>query len=206
MPSVLLFQNPPCRILHLPSASEKAEAMIPLLLDIFVAGERLHFDTVSDFKPFAPASWFTTDDPELAAAITSELGRVGVAETLRHVSTCTAENEGVFEREWSDFFSGTMELLGDEPRQRELVRQTFAKLPALKIDLGDASRCHGCGRKCETFLESLKKCTGCGKAWYHSQGCQRRHWRLHRQSCLANRTAANALAEHWSSGSGIGWS
>ncbi|TDZ68334.1 hypothetical protein CTRI78_v002068 [Colletotrichum trifolii] len=63
-----------------------------------------------------------------------------------------------------------MELWGDESRQRDLVRQAFAKLPAFEIDLGDAWRCQGCGRKCETFLESLKKCTGCGKAWYHSPG------------------------------------
>ncbi|KAJ0162667.1 hypothetical protein CTA2_4206 [Colletotrichum tanaceti] len=53
--------------------------------------------------------------------------------------------------------------------------------------LGDTSRCHGCRLSSDKFSVPLKKCSACGKAWYHSQDCQRKHWKEHKPDCLANR-------------------
>ncbi|KAG8169432.1 hypothetical protein KVR01_000177 [Diaporthe batatas] len=52
---------------------------------------------------------------------------------------------------------------------------------------GDATRCHGCAAAGDSFPEPLRRCSGCGKAWYHSQDCQRTHWKTHRPTCRANR-------------------
>lgn len=52
---------------------------------------------------------------------------------------------------------------------------------------GDATRCHGCAAAGDSFSEPLKKCSGCGKAWYHSQDCQWNHWKAQKPTCLASR-------------------
>ncbi|OHE94104.1 hypothetical protein CORC01_10561 [Colletotrichum orchidophilum] len=60
------------------------------------------------------------------------------------------------------------------------IKPAVAQLAILP---GDRSRCHGCGYSKE-FLPDLRKCTGCLKAWYHSEECQFQHWGTHMPVCL----------------------
>ncbi|KAK1980131.1 hypothetical protein LZ30DRAFT_595392 [Colletotrichum cereale] len=145
-----ILSKGPARILSLPSASDKAKVLVPLLLDAFVTGHGSGGAPHRDPEPFAPWKW-GVDDPELAAATVAELRHLGVKDALCSIEECSA---------------GDKEILDD-------------------------SRCHGCGSNRESFTEPLKKCSACGQAWYHSQDCQRQHWKRHKKACLANRSGDN---------------
>ncbi|POS70218.1 hypothetical protein DHEL01_v211386 [Diaporthe helianthi] len=55
----------------------------------------------------------------------------------------------------------------------------------------------------ETSQGAIDARLPCGKAWYYSQDCQRKHWKAHKPTCLANRpkkagtsSSSNALDAH----------
>ncbi|KAK1655031.1 hypothetical protein BDP81DRAFT_308743 [Colletotrichum phormii] len=60
------------------------------------------------------------------------------------------------------------------------------------VSPGDSSKCHGCSLSSENFSSPMKKCSACLKAWYHSQDCQRSHWKEHKPTCVANRPKTQA--------------
>ncbi|KAK4444252.1 hypothetical protein QBC34DRAFT_487975 [Podospora aff. communis PSN243] len=53
------------------------------------------------------------------------------------------------------------------------------------VALGDADKCHGCGRPGKCFFKPLMKCLGCRAASYHSKMCRKQHWPQHKLVCYA---------------------
>lgn len=37
----------------------------------------------------------------------------------------------------------------------------------------------------DCFFNPLKRCSGCEKAFYHSEKCQKEHWKKHKSRCRA---------------------
>ncbi|KAK1992388.1 hypothetical protein LX36DRAFT_588524 [Colletotrichum falcatum] len=149
--SSYLLSSGPAQILSLTSASDKAKALVPLLLDAFLKGNGSSGALSQTSEPFfAPWSW-EVDDPDLVSAIASELKKHGVKNALCSIGACSAQDRAIL----------------------------------------DKSKCHGCGAHHASFAEPLKKCSACGLAWYHSQDCQRQHWKQHKKACLAARLAPN---------------
>ncbi|VBB79594.1 Putative protein of unknown function [Podospora comata] len=62
------------------------------------------------------------------------------------------------------------------------------------VKLGDSTRCHGCRMGQASFFEALKRCAQCGRAWYHSRGCQRAYWIVHKETCRAPAATASPAA------------
>lgn len=165
-------------VLFASNASEKARALLPLLLSAFVLREEFPGSPQPvDPLSFAPWTW-ATEDPELAKALESCLSQRGFVNELCRVGICSQSQKDILEAIWS-------------PTYRKLIAVfdqggLSASLQPYVVP-GDNTRCHGCGMSGKIFLEPLKKCSACGKAWYHSQGCPRKHWKQHKPECLANR-------------------
>ncbi|KAK1529633.1 acyl-CoA dehydrogenase domain-containing protein [Colletotrichum paranaense] len=83
---------------------------------------------------------------------------------------------------WSELRDLLMNFMGgSRPGQATAVPSA--------VSPGDSSKCHGCGVSSENFPSPMKKCSACQKAWYHSQDCQRSHWKMHKPTCVAHRPA-----------------
>lgn len=176
--SEFFFQGGPGQILSLSNVTEKAQALLPLLLDAFIKGSQSPLGgQPTDPPPFAPWTW-ATEDPELAKALEDCLSQHGVVNELCQVGTCSEDDKSILEQAWSGVYQSMLNLIG---RGAQPARSRPA------ISSGDTTRCHGCGMSGESFSEPLKKCSACGKAWYHSQDCQRKHWKEHKPACLAQR-------------------
>ncbi|GKT46271.1 uncharacterized protein ColSpa_06452 [Colletotrichum spaethianum] len=178
-PSRYIVQGGPGQILSLPSASAKAKALVPLLLDAFIHGHKSPGGAQTDDpQPFAPWAW-SVDDPELAAAIEDELRLLGVNDALHSVEGCSVEEKKILDETWLKFLD-------------KLVGMFPATSSPLTVPPGDDSKCHGCGLDRGDFPAPLKMCSACKQAWYHSQDCQRQHWKQHKKTCLANRSGPSA--------------
>lgn len=150
------------QILSLPSISKKAEALLPLLLDVFIKGCQTVGGVSTSPYPYAPWTW-ATEDPELAKALEKCLKQHGIASELCSVGICS-------------------EILPKEHLQLcRALERIGAKTPA---HLGDHTRCHGCRMGSRLFPKPLEMCSRCGKAWYHSQDCRRKNWNNHMRDCL----------------------
>lgn len=163
------------QILSSSNVSDKAQALLPLLLDAFVRGAPGRQPT--DFPPFAPWTW-AAEDPELAKPLEKCLSQHGFVNELCWIRTCSDDDKNILQDVWSRGYQTMTTLIGRG------IPSTHSQ-PT--VTPGDTTRCHGCGMSGERFPEPLKKCSACGQAWYHSQDCQRKHWKKHKPSCLANR-------------------
>lgn len=177
--SRFLLTGGPRQILSKSTISEKAEAVIRLLLDIFIKGVDPESRYSNVPPPFAPWTW-VAEDPELGAAIEEGLKQHGVKKELCRVGTCSAEEKLILEESHASLLEKMCESMG---------------ITLEDVPLGDASKCHGCGKNSEDFSTPLKKCAACQKAWYHSQDCQKYHWREHKPACLANRPSKSTSAK-----------
>lgn len=179
--SYLLLQAGPAQILSLPTASAKAAAIIPLLLELFIVGTGSPGGRQpSDPEPVAPWTW-SVDDSELVAAIEDGLKKHRIPDTLKSLSVCSSDERVALHEAWS----GCIEMIGN------MTGRSPAEVATVSILPGDSTRCHGCGRGEESFSQKLMKCSACRKAFYHSQACQRQHWKQHKPTCLANRSSSN---------------
>lgn len=155
-------------ILSLPTIHDKAEEIIPILLDAF-ACPLDGFD--SPMEPFAPWTWSTLD-PDMAQALEDALQKHGVKPELCQVGVCTAEERAFLEAIRDGCVTRLARLVG---RKRSIVAW------------GDSTKCHGCDMSSDCFFQPLKRCTGCEKAYYHSKKCQKKHWKQHKAGCRAAR-------------------
>ncbi|KAK2050621.1 hypothetical protein LZ31DRAFT_547905 [Colletotrichum somersetense] len=185
-----LLSAGPAQILSLPGASDKAKALVPLLLDAFLKGNSSSGALSTSETFFAPWSW-EVDDPELASAISQELKQLGIEGVLGHVEACSAGDRAILDESWHALLERLRGMTQGASKQHTGPKAATATAsPA--VELGDRSKCHGCGSNRESFAAPLKMCSACGQAWYHSQDCQRQHWKQHKKACLANRSGANA--------------
>lgn len=176
--SRFLLEGGSGQILSSSNDQEKAQAVLPLLLEAFIKGGQSPLGRQpTDPQPFAPWTW-TTEDPELAKALEECLSQHGVVNELCRVGTCSEDEKDILEEAWSEVYRSVTNLMG---RGGQSARSHPAVTP------GDTTKCHGCGMSGESFSEPLKKCSACGQAWYHSQDCQRKHWKIHKPACLAQR-------------------
>ena len=166
--SHFLLQGGPAQILALATGREKAEAIIPCLLDAFT--KRLEQDP----PPFAPASWSTLD-PEIAGALEAGLRNHGVRPELCHVGICSDEEREILETARASMFDKLMSMVAFQPTP---------------VQQGDSERCHGCGLGRQSFFQPLKTCSGCKNAFYHSRDCQKKHWKRHKPTCVSRTSAA----------------
>ncbi|KAM7185912.1 hypothetical protein V8F20_011616 [Naviculisporaceae sp. PSN 640] len=155
-----IYQGGPTEIFSLPTIEQRADAVIPCLLDVF---------TRPSTPMNAPWTW-STMDADLAQAMESRLKEHGVLPALCKVGVCTPD-----ERE---FMIESRERLHQQMMQF-MAREILREPPAL----GDSTRCHGCRCKAECFFQPLKKCSGCGMTFYHSRECQKKHWKTHKARC-----------------------
>ncbi|KAK3356726.1 hypothetical protein B0T25DRAFT_138465 [Lasiosphaeria hispida] len=160
--SYYLKQGGPAQIYSLATRAEKAEALIPYLLDAFMM---IHPDTP---PPVAPWTWSTLE-PDLAQAVQDGLRNHGVTPELCKVGVCSSEERDILEEARAGFF--------------EKVMSTQPRNPPATVDLGDSTRCHGCGMSHECFFLPLKKCARCSRVYYHSRDCQKQHWKRHKPTC-----------------------
>ncbi|EXF80221.1 hypothetical protein CFIO01_11419 [Colletotrichum fioriniae PJ7] len=181
--SRLLLQGHPTQIISQPSERERVKATVTALLQAFFRGS-----PGADHAPFAPSGW-STDNPELADAIGLELAAAGISGCLENVRVCSAKDKMILEEVWSEIRDLLMCFSGgdwSEPDTDTQGSSGRAAAPSV-VSPGDSSKCHGCALASETFSSPMKKCSGCQKAWYHSQDCQRSHWKKHKGICVANR-------------------
>lgn len=180
--SEFLLHGGPGQILSSSNVSEKAQALLPFLLDAFIRGSQSPFGSQpTDPPPFAPWTW-ATEDPELAKALEECLSHHGVVNELCRVGICSDDEKSILEKAWPGVYWSI--------RNIDLMANLMGRAPQLARyhpALGDSTTCHGCGMSGESFSEPLKKCSACGQAWYHSQDCQRKHWKEHKPTCLAQR-------------------
>lgn len=73
----------------------------------------------------------------------------------------------------------------------KMMGRSPSEAATASIMLGDKSKCHGCGKDETSFSQKLMRCSACDKAFYHSQSCQRKHWKHHKPTCLANRSSSS---------------
>lgn len=181
--SRLLLQGHPTQIIFRSSERERAKATVTALLQAFFRGS-----VGADYAPFAPWGW-STDNPELADTIGLELAAAGISGGLENVRVCSAKEKMILEEVWSEIRDLLMCFSGgdwSEPDTDTQGSSGRAAAPSV-VSPGDSSKCHGCALASETFSSPMKKCSGCQKAWYHSQDCQRSHWKKHKGICVANR-------------------
>lgn len=79
------------------------------------------------------------------------------------------------------------------------VHGNWDKLIATVVELGDFTRCHGCGLTQDCFFKSLQRCSRCLMAAYHSRDCQVKHWGKHKAQCMgrgANRVGSGGGVSH----------
>ncbi|KAK4210165.1 hypothetical protein QBC37DRAFT_322691, partial [Rhypophila decipiens] len=155
-----IYQGGPAPILSLPTIEEKAEAIIPCLLDVFIRPS-----TPVD----APWSWATLD-ADLAQAMGVRLKEHGVAPALCEVDVCTPEQREFMIESHERLPQKMLHFMGSE-----IIRKP--------VSPGDSTRCHGCRCTAQCFFEPLRKCSGCGMAFYHSKECQKKHWKMHKAKC-----------------------
>ncbi|KAK3903551.1 hypothetical protein C8A05DRAFT_43218 [Staphylotrichum tortipilum] len=169
--SSYLLQGGPAQILSLGTGPDKAEAIIPCLLDAFITGGALNpmARQPTDPPPFAPWTWSTLD-PEIAEAVQDGLRNHGIRPELCQVGICSAEERDILETARARIFEMLLPAVDHD-------------LPTT-VDQGDSTRCHGCGMSRESFFQPLKKCARCNKAFYHSKECQKKHWKQHKPACL----------------------
>lgn len=135
---------------------EKAQALLPCLLDAFIKGYQSPLGRQpTDPPPFAPWTW-ATEDSELANALEQCLSQHGIVDELCQVSKCSNDDIKILEDVWSRVCQNIATLMGQDP-------QLAPSKPA--VTPGDATRCHGCGVSGHIFSEPLKKCSACGQAW-----------------------------------------
>jgi hypothetical protein len=170
----------PAQIRSLSNISEKAEAILPLLLKAFSTSDRGAWKRPGDPPLFAPWTWATTEDPELAKALEKCLGQHGVMDELCRVDICSQDEKKILNGAWDTVTRDLTILVGQGPELRR---------PQRPLSAGDTTRCHGCGISSDLFSEPLKKCAECGIAWYHSKDCLVKYWKEHKPTCLANRPA-----------------
>ncbi|KXH28088.1 acyl-CoA dehydrogenase domain-containing protein [Colletotrichum salicis] len=164
--SRFVLQDGPTQILSQPTERDRARAAVISLLQAFSKGS-----LGAEHAAFAPWSW-STDSSELAAAIGPELAAVGISGGLENVTVCSTQEKEISEKH------------GRRPGADTAASSA--------VSPGDSSKCHGCSLSSENFSSPMKKCSVCLKAWYHSQDCQRSHWKEHRPTCVANRPKTQA--------------
>lgn len=179
------------QVLSASNASEKARALLPLLLNAFVMGDQGPGSPPPVDQPLsAPWTW-ATEDSELAKALENCLSQHGFVNELCRVGIVSRVDKDILDLTWFPTYRMLTALFdqgGQSPR------------PQLPVASGDSTRCHGCGMSSESFSEPLKKCSACGKAWYHLRDCQRKHWKEHKPACLANRPANTTAPDSSTSG------
>lgn len=190
-PSDLTLRMGIGQILSASNASEKARALFPLLLNAFVMGDQRPGSSQPVDQPlYAPWTW-ATEDPELAKALENCLSQHGFVNELCRVGIFSRVEKDILDLVWFPTYRKLTALHdqgGQSPR------------PQLPVASADITRCHGCGMSSKSFSEPLEKCSACGKAWYHSQDCQRKHWKEHKPECLANRPANTTALDSSTSG------
>jgi hypothetical protein len=171
--SQFLRRGGPAQILALATEREKAEAVVPCLLDAFTKWDE---HDPRDSPLFAPTTWSTLD-PQIAGALEAELRNHGVKPELCQVGVCSEEERGILETARASLFEQLTSIVAFQPAP---------------VQPGDGERCHGCGMSRQCFFQPLKTCSGCKGAFYHSKDCQKKHWKRHKPTCVSRTNAATA--------------
>lgn len=185
LPEQRILQRGPEDILSESGNLEReAEALIPLLLDLFIKGGEFSVgDQPAIPQPLAPFTWALRNH-RMVQAINNRLVHYGIGNgtELGTLHVCTA-------KEW-DLVDGIWDKL----------RYMIVDLMCLQIYPGDSSRCHGCGLSTDALLEPLVACVACNRAFYHSADCQTRHLSQHLTTCNKNR--AGNIISYYTAASG----
>lgn len=191
--SYFLLTSGKCEVSSLSTITAKAEAVIPELLKAF---NEAHKDPSTSklppgIKATAPWTW-ATDDTELAREIEAKLEQHGVREELCTVGSCTEKEKDALKENWSQLVGGSMKSLGQDARSK---KELAAVMESLTVNDGIGDRmCYGCYRTRGELKASLKKCSACGKAWYCSTECQKKHWPQHKVVCRGWTCASGATS------------
>ncbi len=173
LPSTRLLFGGPAPIISFGGGPEEAEATISCLLQAFVRGDvNPQSRQPTDPPPFAPWTW-STPDPAIAKAVENGLRNHGISPELCRVGICSVQEQYILETAGEVHFLNVFE---------KMLPGQLRELPP--VDQGDSTRCHGCRMGCENFPQPLKSCAGCNKVFYHSKDCQKKHWKLHKPTCL----------------------
>ncbi len=165
----------PKQILALSTLSSQADAIVPLLLETFVAGINRgpKGEQIKEIPLFAPWSW-ATNNSDLAKALEKKLKAVGVRSELCTVSVGPKADDDVADDVWKGFLASLFESMG--------VRDDDSSAAAVPGS-NDAVKCAGCKHGSSTFDHPLKKCAGCAMVQYCSKECQKRDWKYHKLTC-----------------------
>ncbi|KAK5719412.1 hypothetical protein LTR15_007935 [Elasticomyces elasticus] len=152
-----VFQGSPSHpsVIQTLTATEKAEAIVPLLIKGFAVKDPSICRTPIGTGGTAPWSW-TAEDLDVIPAIEAKLRAVGVRSELCKVSPASSEH--------------IKTLCEVRSRMEKVYNAAMAKLPGAATQdrsldpakIGD-SACHGCG--VSQKWAGLKRCNGCGSAW-----------------------------------------
>ncbi|KAL2071196.1 hypothetical protein VTL71DRAFT_12431 [Oculimacula yallundae] len=141
------------QILSFESVVERANTVLPILLDMFTS---MNEGTQDDrFKAFAPWSW-GTDDVEFAKALEDSLKMVGVRKELCLVRVGDEASSRIAQDVWEDVLEQVQKLTGPKCRNCKVGPAHDTK---------------------------LLRCGNCGEAEYCSKACQKADWKDHKIIC-----------------------
>lgn len=113
----------------------------------------------------------------------------GIAPELCTIPICNAAEKEVMDESWSRLVGTLMKFMGRDAKTKKDNAASQAQ-----VQPGDDSKCHECKKTSNTLAAALKTCSACAKAWYCSQDCQKKNWKSHKPTCLANRQKSNGSA------------
>jgi hypothetical protein len=178
----------PAQIVSLPTAGEKAQAMLPLLLNAFITMNEVppHIEDPGH-RGFETAPWsWSCDDADIAAALQSLLVQAGVPEGLRRVGVATTQEQNLLGEEWSRMVGKMMKMMGMDVKSKREIQAELRQ--SAQSSSGASNVCATC-RKPASEGKTLKVCAKCrGDVRYCSRECQQKDWKAHKKVC--GRTAA----------------
>lgn len=171
------------------TAKEKAEKMLPYLLQVFI--NEVQGPTGSMMEAKAPWSW-STADAALAAALKPLFVQHGFPEELRGVEVCTEDEKVIANECWDELLGRLVESVSEDARS--MRNQPTIQATGSSVQLGDETKCHRCQKDRNDTGSPLMKCAACKRAWYCSPQCQKAHWKQHKPACVANRPSKDGAA------------
>ncbi|KAF2452151.1 hypothetical protein P171DRAFT_516023 [Karstenula rhodostoma CBS 690.94] len=172
------------------TTKEKAEKMLPYLLQVFV--NEVHDPSGStQVEAKAPWSWSTVDSA-LAAALEPLFAQRGFPEELRNVKVCSEDEKAISNECWDELLGRLVESVSEDTRSMQ--NQRTIQATGSSVQLGDETKCHRCQKHRNDAPSPLMKCAACKKTWYCSPQCQKAHWKQHKPVCVANRPSKDGAA------------
>lgn len=163
----------PDDIISLSSLAARAATIVPLLLRSFVRG-----DSAGNAPKFAPWTWGTNCDPELARAIEARLKWVGVKAELCTLQLGNEKDENISNEAWSGFFGALKQKAGGDG-----IKETAVNRLESSDQNSSAAACATCKRDQASLSSPMKRCSGCSGQRYCSKECQKADWKQHKKVC-----------------------